>query len=390
MGRYYCMVAIVILWAAMFVELTQQTDTELNITNLEQNTSFAYLQAEVSSDYTLNNQQVACQITSSGSDCSAKITGYAVSADGTSANITLEDLANDGTLYSVTVTADNVNSSLGSVEQNIFLCMDPVPDAVDWYRESTFDQTNMELPDYADNYDVTVISDIDSCNITRTFVPYPNFPHIIYQVSRGCEFRVLYARICPSGIQVVPDFSSNFVQFPETFCTDKTDEEEEGDGGGGNTAVTVVIIILSVVTLLLISVIVVIVLKKKFKLNQCSSLSSSPDVTVSYSKHNNSGDGQAALYFSNPTNATRAAYTKQNNYVNFEGINNSGYVPSERRDSGVGGSVGFNPDDPISQPSAPPPYTSGSPNAVYGWTDPSNGGWGRGSPGPSWLNAEQR
>ena len=27
MGRYYCMVAIVILWAAMFVELTQQTDT---------------------------------------------------------------------------------------------------------------------------------------------------------------------------------------------------------------------------------------------------------------------------------------------------------------------------------------------------------------------------
>ena len=88
-------------------------------------------------------------------------------------------------------------------------------DDVDWYSLSIIDGTNFELPDSANNYEITLVPTF--CTGNKTLVHYEGYLPIIYYVQTGCEYRILYANRCEtSSGEITP---SEYVEFSETFCT---------------------------------------------------------------------------------------------------------------------------------------------------------------------------
>ncbi|XP_063711206.1 uncharacterized protein LOC134839542 [Symsagittifera roscoffensis] len=117
---------------------------------------------------------------------------------------------------SIVYTLNGANQ-MDSAEVSLESCTVPTTptDDVDWYSLSIIDGTNFELPDSANNYEITLVPTF--CTGNRTLVHYEGYPPIIYYVQTGCEYRILYANRCEtSSGEITP---SEYVEFSETFCT---------------------------------------------------------------------------------------------------------------------------------------------------------------------------
>ncbi|XP_063710412.1 uncharacterized protein LOC134838970 [Symsagittifera roscoffensis] len=188
--------------------------SELRISTIYQDSNFVLLQANVtSSDPDLSVLKVSCVNVKIRENCSDNVEVYSTDNNGKSVTISLSHLQPEE-LYSVTFAAGNKKVE-DLVSNNTLVCTDPSKN-IDWFSQSQIDGTNLKLPVYADNYEITLVPTF--CIHNKTLVHSHGAAPTIYNMEKGCEYRVYYAARCklPTG----GILNSQFVSYNESFCTE--------------------------------------------------------------------------------------------------------------------------------------------------------------------------